>query len=187
MKHDKHGNYSLRPKRATLALAALAAGGMSASLVASGASATTTPHATMKVVVSTATNSKVGTVLSDGKTLYALIKPSKTACTSACLKIWPALLLPKGVTKASAGAGVSQAKLGVVSKSGGRQVTYNSKALYWFTGDTKAGQVNGDVTDTWGTWAAIVTKAKTGTSSSGSGSGSGSGAGTNTGTGGVAF
>jgi predicted lipoprotein with Yx(FWY)xxD motif len=37
-------------------------------------------------------------------------------------------------------------------RSGGvRQVTYSGKALYWFTYDTAAGQVNGNgVKDTWG-------------------------------------
>ena len=60
----------------------------------------------------------VGTILVSGKTVYTL-KPSKTACSTACLKIWPALMLPKGVTKATAGKGVSASKLGTVKRSGG--------------------------------------------------------------------
>jgi predicted lipoprotein with Yx(FWY)xxD motif len=66
------------------------------------------------------------------------------------LKIWPELLLPKGVTKATAGHGVNAAKLGTVTRTGGGlQVTYAGKPLYWFYKDTAAGQVNGVSTDTW--------------------------------------
>ena len=43
-----------------------------------------------------------GTVLVSGKTLYTL-KPSRRPAPRACLKVWPALVLPKGVTKATAG------------------------------------------------------------------------------------
>ena len=77
---------------------------------------------------------------------------------AACHKIWPAVLLPKGVTKATAGTGVSASKLGTVKGAGGAlQVTYSGKALYWFSEDKAAGQVNGNVNDTWGTWSDVVT------------------------------
>ena len=93
----------------------------------------------------------------DGTTLYTL-KPSQTACTAACHKVWPEVLLPKGVTKATAGPGVSAAKLGTVEVAGGAlQVTYSGKALYWFAYDKAPGQVNGNVTDTWGTWYYVAT------------------------------
>ena len=36
-------------------------------------------------------------------------------------------------------------------------MTYAGKPLYWFSGDTAAGQVHGNVTDTWGKWSAVVT------------------------------
>jgi Secreted repeat of unknown function len=46
-----------------------------------------------------------------------------------------------------------------VTRSGGvRQVTYQGKALYWFSGDTGAGQVNGNVTDEWGKWTSVDSK-----------------------------
>jgi predicted lipoprotein with Yx(FWY)xxD motif len=98
-----------------------------------------------------------GTILVSGRTLYTL-QPSKVACTAACLKVWPQLLLPKGVTKATAGAGVSAAKLGTVKVAGGRlQVTYSHKALYLYTGDKAPGQVKGNLRDKWGAWAVDVT------------------------------
>jgi predicted lipoprotein with Yx(FWY)xxD motif len=156
--------------------AVVAVGGISLSVLAASAEA----GAASAVTVSSTKNAKMGTILVSGKTLYTL-KPSSTACTAACLKVWPALVLPAGVTKAKAGAGVSAAKLGTVRHNGVVQVTYGGKPLYFFTGDTGAGQVNGVVTDTWGKWTAVVTK-KSASPSSNSGSGSSSAGG-----GGAAF
>ena len=48
------------------------------------------------------------------------------------------------MNKATAGTGVSAAKLGTIKVAGGAlQVTYSGKALYWFFGDKAAGQVKG--------------------------------------------
>jgi len=140
-----------------ITLAAVAVFGLSAFVLAPDA-AHASSHATKSVVISTAKNSKYGTILVSGHTLYTL-KPSKIACTAKCLTIWPEVLLPKGVKKATAGTGVSTAKLGTVKRAGGAlQVTYSGKALYKFFEDTTAGQVKGVGTDTWGTWSVVVTK-----------------------------
>jgi predicted lipoprotein with Yx(FWY)xxD motif len=165
-----------------LATAAFAVGGLSGSAVTIGsAGAATNRVAKTGVTVATTKSAKFGTVLVSGKTLYTL-KASKTACSTSCLQVWPELVLPKGVTKAKAkaGSGVSASKLGTVSRPGGvLQVTYGGKALYFFSGDASAGQVNGNVTDTWGKWSAVVTAKPAGSSSSSSTtSGGGSGAGT---------
>jgi len=147
---------------ARMAGALVAVGGISLSVIA----ASTDAGAASSVVVSTTKNAKMGTILVSGKTLYTL-KPSKTACTAACLKIWPALVLPTGTTKAKAGSGVSGSKLGTVKRSGGVvQVTYGGKPLYYFFLDTAPGQVKGNITDTWGKWSAVVTKKAAGSSSS---------------------
>jgi hypothetical protein len=98
-------------------------------------------------------------------------------------------VLPTGVTKAKAGSGVSASKLGTVKRNGVVQVTYGGKPLYYFVGDTTTGQVNGDVTDTWGKWTAVVTK-KSANSSTGANSGSGASSGSGSssaGGGGAAF
>jgi predicted lipoprotein with Yx(FWY)xxD motif len=157
--------------------AIVAVGGISLSVLAS-----TGAGAASAVTVASTKNAKIGTILVSGKTLYTL-KPSSTACTAACLKVWPALVLPTGVTKAKAGSGVNAAKLGTVTRNGAVQVTYGGKPLYFFSGDTATGQVNGVVTDTWGKWTAVVTK-KSSSSSSSSNSGSGS---SSAGGGGAAF
>jgi len=127
----------------------------SASIVVSSASAASNPKV-KTVVVSTATTASLGTILVSGTPLYTL-KAGKTPCGARCTKVWPQLVLPKGVKRARAGAGVSATQLGSVKRTGGaRQVTYGGKALYLFVGDKTAGQVHGDVTDTWGTWSVVV-------------------------------
>jgi predicted lipoprotein with Yx(FWY)xxD motif len=144
---------SLR-RRAAFGVFVLAALGTTVGVT--GASGAPSAHASKSVVVSTLKTAKFGTVLVSGKTLYSL-RPSSTACNASCLKIWPELLLPKGVTKATAGAGVIASKLGTVKRSGGLQVTYAGKPLYWFSKDTAPGQVKGNVSDTWGKWSDVVT------------------------------
>ena len=130
------------------------------------------------VVVSTSKNPTFGTILVSGKTLYTL-KPSQTSCTSQCLKIWPALVLPAGVTKAQAGPGVNAAKLGTVKRGARLQVTYAGRALYWFYKDRSAGQVTGNVSDTWGKWSVVVITPPSGggTTTTAPGGGGGGGAG----------
>jgi predicted lipoprotein with Yx(FWY)xxD motif len=131
--------------------------GLTTAVVVPGIAGASTGHATKSVVVSTITNSKLGTLLVSGKTLYTL-KASKTACATTCLKIWPELVLPKGVTKATAGSGVSTSKLGTIARAGGvHQVTYGGKALYFFSGDKTSGAVTGNVSDSWGSWSDVVT------------------------------
>jgi predicted lipoprotein with Yx(FWY)xxD motif len=153
--------------------AVVAVGGLSASTVAVG-----TAGAATATLISTTKTAKSGTVLVSGKTVYTL-KASKTACGKACLKVWPEVLLAKGVKKAKAGTGVNAAKLGTIKRANGAlQVTYAGKPLYHFIGDTAPGQVHGDVTDTWGKWSAVVTKAPSGSTSTTSSGSGGSGAAT---------
>jgi predicted lipoprotein with Yx(FWY)xxD motif len=171
----RHRMTTLGGPAGRLALAALAVGGLSATLLTVDSAGAATEGAAKSVVVSTAKSAKFGTILVSGTTLYTL-KPSKTACTATCLKVWPALVLPKGQTKATAGSGVSASKLGTVTRSGGiRQVTYDGKALYWFSGDSGSGQVNGNITDEWGKWADVVTKKGSSSGSSTGGSTAGTG------------
>jgi predicted lipoprotein with Yx(FWY)xxD motif len=166
-----------------MAATALAVGSLGASALIAGPAGAATNRVAKTVSVTTVSTSK-GKVLASGKTLYTL-KPSSTPCTAACLKVWPALVLPKGVTKPKAGTGVTASKLGSTTKAGVHQVTYGGKPLYYFVGDTAPGQVNGNVTDAWGKWTAVTAK---GTSAGGSSSGgSSSGGGSTAGSGGTAF
>jgi predicted lipoprotein with Yx(FWY)xxD motif len=166
----------------SMAAVALSIGGLSFSAIAASPAGASTSSVAKSVVVKTVKVAKFGKVLASGKTLYTLA-PSSTPCTAACLKVWPALVLPKGMTKATAGSGVKSSKLGTIALSSGvRQVTYGGKPLYSFVGDTGPGQVHGNVTDTWGTWTAVVTAKATSGSSGGSSSTS-----STAGSGGTAF
>jgi predicted lipoprotein with Yx(FWY)xxD motif len=115
------------------------------------------------VTVSAANVPGVGTVLvnGDGRTLYVLAseKGGNVNCTATggCTKVWPAVVLPSGMSKGIAGSGVQASLLGTVtSPAGDVRVTYGGWPLYTFIGDTKAGLATGqDLTDSYGLWWAL--------------------------------
>lgn len=160
MKNPAHRFATLWNVKGRVAASLLVAGGLAATAGVSGASGAVHSHA-KNIIVSTAKSARYGTILVSTDTVYTFV-PNATACASACHKIWIPVLLPKGVKKATAGSGVSAAKLGTVKVSGGAlQVTYGGKALYWFFQD-KFGTVKGNVTDTWGKWSDVVLAKPTG-------------------------
>jgi predicted lipoprotein with Yx(FWY)xxD motif len=146
----------------------------SLALTAGATASASTSHSTKEVIISTIKSAKFGTILVSGHTVYTL-QPNAVKCTTKCLTIWNEVLLPKGVTHATAGPGVSAAKLGTVKGVGGKlQVTYAGKALYFFFMDKAPGQVKGNVTDTWGKWSDVVTvKVAGGTTTTTAGGGGG--------------
>ena len=151
-----------RNATARVGTAFLIAGGVVLTLGATSASSA--PHAHAKgLVISTVKSAKFGTILEDGRTLYTL-QPDATKCAATCHKYWAQVLLPKGVAKATAGAGVNADKLGTMKVTDGRQVTYGGKALYWFFEDRSPGQVKGSGSDTWGKWSPVVLAKPAGTS-----------------------
>ena len=106
------------------------------------------------VTVKTA-SSPLGTILvdQDGKTLYLFEADSmdKSNCSGGCLALWPAVMADG---KATAGNGVSAGMIGTAT--GSSQVTYAGHPLYWFSGDTAAGDTNGEgLTDFGGAWYAV--------------------------------
>ena len=141
-----------------VAAAALIVGGLATVVGGVVSLGALTNHATKSVVISTFKTAKYGTILQSGRTVY-ILKSTSTGCGKSCISIWPPVLLPKGVAKATAGAGVSASKLGVTTRANGaRQVTYAGKALYWFSYDTARGQVKGNLRDQWGQWTVVVVK-----------------------------
>jgi predicted lipoprotein with Yx(FWY)xxD motif len=124
------------------------------------------------VTVSSKSVSGVGDVLVDteGMTLYYMKAetPGNIMCTGSCATAWPPLLLPSGVTSATAGSGVDASKLGTIARpDGGTQVTYDGMPLYLFASDTSAGQATGQ-----GVGGFYAVKASgSGSGSSGSGGG----------------
>ena len=80
------------------------------------------------------------------RTLYHLTteKGKKFVCTGGCATIWPPLTVPKGA-KLVAGPGITRSKLRTIKRPDGRiQVTYYGLTLYRYSGDSKAGQTNGE-------------------------------------------
>lgn len=165
----------------SLATGALALGALAATTVPAGSAGASSKQVT--VSVTTIGKSKVLTA--NGKPLYVL-KPGAVACGSGCLKVWPALTLPAGVSSATAGKGVQSAKLGAAAGPKGlMQVTYGGQPVYWFAYDNVRGKIKGNINDKWGKWTAVVVS-KGASSGSGSGS-SGNSGGTNAGSGGASF
>lgn len=116
------------------------------------------------VTVSAATVPGVGTVLVDGngRTLYVLAseKDGKVTCTAAggCTTVWPAVVLPSGMSHAVAGSGVKASLLGTVKDPAGDvRVTYRGWPLYTFTSDTGSGTAKGEnLKDSFGLWLALT-------------------------------
>ena len=116
-------------------------------------------------------------LIASGKPLYVL-KPSAVSCGSGCLKIWPALTLPAGVSSATAGKGVQSAKLGTTTGPNGlMQVTYAGQPVYWFFKDKSGGKANGNITDKWGKWTDVVVVKGSSSGSNGNSGGSSAGSG----------
>jgi predicted lipoprotein with Yx(FWY)xxD motif len=105
-------------------------------------------------------STSLGSVLVDarGHTLYAfdLDKGTKSACKSSCLASWHPFLT-SGVPLAT---GISAAKLGTARQAGGIQVTFAGHLLYFFAGDTKAGQVRGASIAHWAALSKTGAKVK---------------------------
>ena len=106
-------------------------------------SAATTPVAPASVLAMQ--NAGLGTILANpqGRTLYYFVpeRGGRIACSSsACTTYWPPSIT--GGTP-SGGAGVT-GQLGLIARTGGaQQITYNTWPLYTFSGDSAAGQTNG--------------------------------------------
>jgi predicted lipoprotein with Yx(FWY)xxD motif len=96
--------------------------------------------------------------LKDGDTIYRLTKDPKnmSECTGKCATVWLPVLLAAGQAT-PVGVGVSH--LGSFTRANGtKQVTYEGIPLYRFIGDKKAGEVTGNIKDTWGQWWSINPK-----------------------------
>jgi predicted lipoprotein with Yx(FWY)xxD motif len=91
-----------------------------------------------------------------GRTLYLFEadRPNLSNCSSACLSIWPALTAHR---KPRARGGAVGSKIGTIpAHSGKRQITYAGHPLYYYVGDRKPGDVNGQGLDQFGAeWYAL--------------------------------
>jgi len=134
--------------------AALAVALLAAACGSSGGSGSqsSTPAATGAGVVITTASSSAGQFLTDGSghAVYLWSKDSMnhSACSGPCAGAWPPMIANGKVT-ASGGAVASD--LGTITRSDGtKQVTYDGHPLYYFAGDTGAGQVTGQGSNGFG-------------------------------------
>jgi predicted lipoprotein with Yx(FWY)xxD motif len=77
-----------------------------------------------------------------GKTLYlfTIDRPTASRCTGACARAWPPLIVP---ARPRAGRGIQDSAVGTLRRADGTlQATIHGHALYYFRGDTKAGDIN---------------------------------------------
>src|SRR5438046_8142912 len=91
----------------------------------------------------TVKSSSFGRVLFDGRgyVLYAFTRDAngRSACYGACARAWP-VYYAKGTLRA--GTGVRRSLLGTIRRRDGRrQITYAGRPLYYYVGDTTAGQI----------------------------------------------
>jgi predicted lipoprotein with Yx(FWY)xxD motif len=158
-------------RRLALGISGLFVIGTIAAACGSSGSATTTTTgggggATTGALVSTTHNSTLGTILvnSQGFTLYHFTTDTRnhSNCTGSCLGTWAPLIM-KGSGSPVGGSGVTG--LSTFKSPSGRQVSYNGEPLYVYSGDTAAGQTNGQ--DLEGTWFVVTTKAATTTTTGG--------------------
>lgn len=166
---------------ATLAAACGSSGASGTTSTTAGAGAGGNSGSSTHAVLTAATVSKVGKVLVDSKgwTVYIFSKDKngKPTCdTGACASIWPPVYVTGSPT---AGTGVKASMLGTVKTASGKlQLTYDHWPLYTYTGDTAAGQANGEgISAFGGKWSAITTAGTAVASSSSSSSSSSSGGG----------
>jgi len=99
-----------------------------------------------------AASASLGTFLvgPDGKSLYLFEADTsaRSVCSGVCAQGWPPITTDGPPV---AGSGVMQSLLSTSSRDDGtRQVVYNGHPLYYFAGDTKAGETNGEGLEAFG-------------------------------------
>lgn len=151
----------------SLAATALACGGVAlvGATTASAAHHLPSAASAKRATVSTG-HTKLGTFIAgrNGITLYLFEKDkdhhaSKSRCYGECATAWPPLLTngaPIAVGKAR------RTLLGTTKrKNGDVQVTYNGHPMYYFAGDSKAGQTRGEGSKEFGAeWDVVNPKGK---------------------------
>jgi len=129
------------PSQATESSSVSASGSSSVSASGSGT-----------VKLDTAKVQGVGTVLvgQDGHTVYLFTNDtgSTSTCTGSCESTWPGVI---SAGQPPASGAVDDSKVGTNAAG---QVTYDGHPLYYYSGDTKAGQANGQ--GIGGIWFAVT-------------------------------
>ena len=97
-------------------------------------------------------NGPLGNFLTDssGRALYLFASDTgaTSTCSGACASAWPPLTADGSV---SASGGAASSDVATITRSdGSKQVAYAGHPLYYFAGDSRAGQTNGQGIDGFG-------------------------------------
>ena len=127
------------------------------------ATATTDVSAAARVPLVTTSDSKLGTILVDasGKTMYAFTKDvdGVPTCAGGCATAWPPVLVNDDAAKALADSKLDQRLFTIVDRPDGtKQLKIGKWPMYYFSGDTGAGETNGQ--GSGGSWFVIGPDAK---------------------------
>jgi len=127
-------------------------------VAACGASSSPAASSAASPMTVSATQTSLGSVLSgpSGDTVYVLLSAQgmPIPCTGQCLSAWPPVAATAGGSTHS-GSGVT-ATLAVEASV--MQITADGAPLYYFSGDSAAGQVNGQAIKSFGgIWYAVQT------------------------------
>jgi predicted lipoprotein with Yx(FWY)xxD motif len=130
---------------------------------ATASSPSSAPASSAPAAGSSASASTTGTVITthagsagaflttgSGRAVYLWAEDgmNMSACSGACASAWPPVPAT-GTLTATGGAKASD--LGTITRSDGtKQVTYDGHPLYYFVGDSAAGQTNGQGSDNFG-------------------------------------
>ena len=153
--NDRYADRSLRLSvlLVTIGLAAAACGGSSAGSKTAQVATHTVPSSATSMdagaAVSISTHKgPMGTYLTgaNGRSLYLFAGDTggTSACYGACATNWPPLV---GASAQTSGA-ANDAETGTITRSdGSTQITYGGHPLYYYAGDSKAGETNGQGID----------------------------------------
>ena len=117
---------------------------------AAGAGSSASASTTGTVITTHAGSAGAFLTNGSGRTVYLWAKDgmNMSACSGACAAAWPPVPAT-GTLTATGGAKASD--LGTITRSDGtKQVTYDGHPLYYFVGDSAAGQTNGQGSDNFG-------------------------------------
>ena len=149
---------------AAIALAACGGSSDNSSSKKSTTSTTKKSSGAATAVVKTANSATLGSIVvtNDGKTVYTLTNAGQQVpCSGACLQVWPAVM-------ATGGGKVTGTGVKNVAKTASGQVTVSGAPVYTFSGDSAAGNTNGEgIMSFGGTWNVVKAGGTSGGSSGG--------------------
>jgi predicted lipoprotein with Yx(FWY)xxD motif len=141
-----------------------------------------TTGASGAAALKTESTAALGTILvtPSGATVYRFdadsASPPTSHCTGSCSSVWPPVPAGAGSPQAQ---GFAQSELGSITRPDGtKQLTVSGWPVYTYTGDTAAGQTNGQhLNVNGGTWWAVTTSGARASASPGAPSASATGGG----------